>query len=195
MTNTSFEKRMLFTVLWAIVPSFLLALVLLWSADLSFYLQSIVSIFLGASIIFSLTYFMSNIKDQFISLSNLVEALNIGDFSLRGKSEKAQSGHGELIYQINTLADSLTTARYDFKESQLLLAKVIKQIKVAIIACDESHKITMVNPESETLLAMSESKLIHKTLSDLSLSKLESIKSNSIESLTLGSRNARWHIF
>ena len=195
MANASFEKRMLFTVLWAIVPSFLLALVLLWSADLSFYLQSIVSIFLTASIIFSLTYFMSNIKDQFISLSNLVEALNIGDFSLRGKSEKTQSGHGELIYQINTLADSLTTARYDFKESQLLLAKVIKQIKVAIIACDESHKITMVNPETESLLAMSESKLIHKTLSDLSLSKLESIKSNSIESLTLGSRNARWHIF
>lgn len=195
MTNTSFEKRVLFTVLWAIVPSFLLALALLWSADLSFYLQSLVSIFLAASIVFSLTYFMSNIKDQFISLSNLVEALNIGDFSLRGKSEKAQSGHSDLIYQINTLADSLTTARYDFKESQLLLAKVIKQIKVAIIACDENNKITMVNPETESLLGMNESKLIHKTLFDLSLSQLESIKSNSIENLTLGSRNARWHIY
>lgn len=195
MTNTSFEKRMLFTVLWAIIPSFILAIALLWNAELSFYLQSLVSIFLAASIIFSLSYFMSNIKDQFISLSNLVEALNIGDFSLRGKSEKAQSGHGDLIYQINTLADSLTTARYDFKESQLLLAKVIKQIKVAIIACDENHKITMVNPETESLLGMNESKLIHKKLTDLSLSQLEAVKSNSIENLTLGTRNARWHIY
>jgi len=195
MTPMSFEKRMLVTVLWAVIPSYVLALVLLWSVELSFYLQSLISIFLTFGIVFALSSFINNIKDQFISLSNLVEALNIGDFSLRGKVEKAQSGQSDLIYQINTLADTLTTARYDFKESQLLLAKVIKQIKVAIIACDENHKVTMVNPETESLLAMSESKLIHKTLSDLSLSQLETIKPNSIENLTLGTRNARWHIY
>jgi PAS domain S-box-containing protein len=154
-----------------------------------------VSIFLTSIVGFSISAFIRNIEDQFISLSNLVEALNIGDFSLRGKVEKGQSGHSDLIFQLNTLADSLTTARYDFKESQLLLAKVIKQIKVAIIACDENNKLTMVNPETEKLLGMGESKLIHKTLSDLSLTQLQNINSNSIEHLTLGSRNARWHIY
>jgi len=195
MFKGSFEKRLFTTVLWAILPSYLLALFLLWHIDASFYLQALVTIFLSAIVGFSFHLFYYDIKDQFISLANLVEALNVGDFSLRGKAEIGQSGHSDLIRQINKLADSLTTARYDFKESQLLLAKVIKQIKVAIIACNEQGKITMVNPETEMLLGINESKLSHKTLAELNLGKLSELKSNSIEKLTLGSRTARWHIF
>jgi len=195
MFNSSFEKRIFSTILWAILPSYLLALFLLWHIDTSFYLQSLVTIFLSAIVGFSFHLFYYDIKDQFISLANLVEALNIGDFSLRGKAEVGQSGHSDLIRQVNKLADSLTTARYDFKESQLLLAKVIKQIKVAIIACNEQGKITMVNPETELLLGLNESKLSHKTLADLNLAHVTQFKTNSIEKLTLGSRTARWHIF
>jgi len=195
MFKSSFEKRILTTILWSILPSYFLALFLLWYIDTSFYLQSLVTIFLSAIVGFAFHLFYYDIKDQFISLANLVEALNIGDFSLRGKAESGLNGHSDLIRQINKLADSLTTARYDFKESQLLLAKVIKQIKVAIIACNEQGKITMVNPETELLLGLSESKLSHKTLAELNLSHLTELKSNSIEKLTLGSRTARWHIF
>ncbi len=195
MANGSFEKRIFTTILWAILPSYLLALFLLWHVDTSFYLQSLVTIFLSAIVGFSCHHFYYDIKDQFISLANLVEALNVGDFSLRGKAEKGQSGHSDLIRQVNKLADSLTTARYDFKESQLLLAKVIKQIKVAIIACDEQGKITMVNPETELLLGLNESRLRYKTLADVNLGQLSELSSNSIEKLTLGSRTARWHIF
>ncbi|PKG84937.1 hypothetical protein CXF85_04820 [Colwellia sp. 75C3] len=195
MFNGPFEKRIFTTVLWAILPSYFLALFLLWYIDSIFYLQALVTIFLSAIVGFSFHHFYYDLKDQFISLSNLVEALNIGDFSLRGKAESGQSGHSDLIRQVNKLADSLTTARYDFKESQLLLAKVIKQIKVAIIACDQQGKITMVNPETELLLGLSESKLRHKTLKDVNLGQLTELKSNSIEKLTVGSRTARWHIF
>jgi two-component system nitrogen regulation sensor histidine kinase NtrY len=195
MFTGPFEKRIFTTILWAILPSYLLALFLLWHLDTTFYLQALVTIFLSATVGFSFHHFYYDLKDQFISLSNLVEALNIGDFSLRGKAESGQSGHSDLIRQVNKLADSLTTARYDFKESQLLLAKVIKQIKVAIIACDQQGKITMVNPETELLLGLNESKLRHKTLTDVNLGKLTELKSNSIEKLTLGSRTARWHIF
>ena len=195
MANGSFEKRIFTTVLWAILPCYFLALFLLWSIEASFYLQALVTIFLSAIVGFSCHHFYYDIKDQFISLANLVEALNVGDFSLRGKAEKGQSGHSDLIRQVNKLADSLTTARYDFKESQLLLAKVIKQIKVAIIACDQQGKITMVNPETELLLGLNESKLRHKTLFDVNLGQLTELTSNSIKKLTLGSRTARWHIF
>ena len=195
MANSSFEKRIFTTVLWAILPCYFLAIFLLWYIDTSFYLQALVTIFLSAIVGFSFHHFYYDIKDQFISLANLVEALNIGDFSLRGKAEEGQSGHSDLIRQVNKLADSLTTARYDFKESQLLLAKVIKQIKVAIITCDQQGKITMVNPETELLLGLNESKLRHKTLTDVNLGQLSKLSSNSIEKLTFGSRTARWHIF
>jgi len=195
MANGSFENRIFTKVLWAILPCYLLAIYLLWTIDSSFYLQALVTIFLSAIVGFSCHQFYYDIKDQFISLANLVEALNVGDFSLRGKAEVGQSGHSDLIRQVNKLADSLTTARYDFKESQLLLAKVIKQIKVAIIACDEQGKITMVNPETELLLGLSESKLRHKTLAEIKLGQVSELTSNSIEKLTIGSRTARWHIF
>jgi len=195
MFKASFEKRVLRTVLFAVLPSYFLALFLLWQIEASFYLQALVTIFLSAIVGFSFHHFYYDIKDQFIALANLVEALNVGDFSLRGKAEAGQSGQSDLIRQINKLADSLTTARYDFKESQLLLAKVIKQIKVAIIACNEQGKITLVNPETELLLGLSEAKLRHKTLQDLQLEQLSKLTSNSIEKLTLGSRTARWHIF
>ena len=195
MLSESFEKRLLRTILIAVLPSYFLAIFLLWQLETSFYLQALVTIFLSAIVGFALQHFYYEIKDQFISLANLVEALNIGDFSLRGKAEDEQSGQSDLIKQINKLANSLTSARYDFKESQLLLAKVIKQIKVAIIACNEQGKITMVNPETELLLGLSESKLRNKTLQDLELTQLNQLTSNTIEKLTLGSRTARWHIF
>jgi two-component system nitrogen regulation sensor histidine kinase NtrY len=195
MSERSFEKKVLSTVLWAILPSYSLALFLIWHIDSSFYLQTLVSIFLTAVVGFSFHRFYYELKDQFISLANLIEALNIGDFSLRGKAETDQTGHSDLIFQINKLADSLTSARFDFKESQLLLAKVIKQIKVAIIACDENGKITMVNLETELLLGQKESRLIHKNLSDLELSQLEVFKNQSIEKIKVGSHTTRWHIY
>jgi hypothetical protein len=72
MSERSFEKKVLSTVLWAILPSYLLALFLIWHIDISFYLQALVSIFLTAVVGFSFHCFYYELKDQFISLAILI---------------------------------------------------------------------------------------------------------------------------
>lgn len=193
--DKSFEIKQLKIAAWSCIPSCLLATYFLWASDWNVYLKSLISIFLLSATVFHLYSFYDKLKDQFISLANLVEALNVGDYSLRAKVASEGAGHSDLVNQINRLADSLTSARYDYKESQLLLAKLLKQVGVVIFACDEKNHITMANPAAEAFFSKPESKLVNLSLTDLDVSSLIDAKSNQVILLNINQSASRWHLF
>lgn len=183
------------SVLWAALPGNFIALVLLWQAPLSFYLQALISVLQVLVVAINLYYLFDKLNEQFLSLANLVEALNAGDYTLRAKGAAEKSALGDLVLQVNRLADNLSTTRFEYKESQLLLAKLIKQIGVVIFACDENDTLSMANPAAELFFAKSESKLVHLTLNDLNVSELQTLNTNQLVSLTVNGKVSRWHLY
>lgn len=83
------------------------------------------------------------------TLSGLLEALREGDYSLRG----VQGGVlGDVIYDINALAERLQQERLTFEESSHLLGKTLAALDSAVFAFDGTGKLRLVNPAGQRLL-------------------------------------------
>ena len=70
------------------------------------------------------------------TLSNLLEALREGDYSLRGSRARRGDAIGEVVIEINTLSQTLREQRLAFEGKSALLAKVIAALDIAVIAFD-----------------------------------------------------------
>ncbi|MFT4927268.1 MAG: two-component system nitrogen regulation sensor histidine kinase NtrY [Phenylobacterium sp.] len=154
MTSRStlpFERKLLLLSLISSLPCAVALIILMFNSELSVYLTIMAAIILAIVIAYC-TYSISSKTDYlFRTLSNLLEAMATGDYSLKGRNELTTSALGDLVKQINTLSDTLANQRLEVKEHQLLLAKIIRQIDVAIIAIDGHQHISLANPAAAKL--------------------------------------------
>ena len=100
------------------------------------------------------------------TLSTLVEAIRLEDYSLRSSRFREPGVLGELYKQVNALADCLQRTEQQEQELRGLLGKVIAQIQVAILAIDSGQKIQLVNPQAAKLAALPASALIDHAFAD-----------------------------
>lgn len=190
----NFETHFLRLVLWLFLPCYGVLLALLYHTELNLYLKLLVFSFITLCSAFVYFLLKSKLTEQFMQLSNIIEALNQGDYTLRIKGATKNSAHSQLVNEINQLADTLTNERFHFKESQLLLAKLLKQIDVAIFATNNQGIFTQANPAALRLLNIKEATLNKYGLAQLGLSDLISAQSNSVINLS-SSQGGRWHLF
>ncbi|MBB6088154.1 sensor histidine kinase [Wenzhouxiangella marina] len=86
------------------------------------------------------------------TLSNLMEALREGDYSLRGRRARFSDSLGEVVREINQLAESLRLERLGAREASALLAKVIDVIDISVFAFSSDRRLQLINPAGERLL-------------------------------------------
>ena len=75
------------------------------------------------------------------TLSNLLEALREGDFSLRGSRARRGDPIGEVVWEINALSQTLRDQRHRVEETNALLGKVIGAIDIAIFTFDAERRL------------------------------------------------------
>ena len=167
------ENRMALVVLLAGLPAFALLCWLLWSKSwLTFHPAVLLTAMLLACWLGSAWFVRQRLVNQLRKLSNLVEAVRLGDFSLRGRSDGDTGGYGELVREINTLAQQLRDQRLRTEETQHLLGKVIRDIDVAILAFDDQLQLTLANPAACQLLGDDWSALRRRSVDELKLRPL-----------------------
>jgi two-component system nitrogen regulation sensor histidine kinase NtrY len=167
-----FEHQLLkYVAIATLVPVCLLFLSL-WYYDTSINLIVLLVLLLFCLIGFCVSSVYRKITYQFRTLSNLLEGMVNGDYSLRGRRHVKDDALGQLVDQINSLADTLTEQRFTAFESQLLVEKVIQHIDVAIIAIDENNNLALLNPAAEKLLNVELSQVINMPLNYIAESLL-----------------------
>jgi len=92
--------------------------------------------------------------------ANLLAALREEDFSVRGRGARAGDPLGELLLEINQLADALRSQRSSALEAGALLRRVMDEIQVAVLAFDESGRAVLANRAAERLLGVPLSRLL-----------------------------------
>jgi nitrogen fixation/metabolism regulation signal transduction histidine kinase len=92
--------------------------------------------------------------------ANLLAALREEDFSVRGRGARAGDPMGELLLEINQLADALRSQRSSALEAGALLRRVMDEIQVAVLAFDESGRAVLANRAAERLLGVPLSRLL-----------------------------------
>jgi nitrogen fixation/metabolism regulation signal transduction histidine kinase len=103
------------------------------------------------------------------TLAGLLEALRQGDYSLRGVQGGAL---GDVVYDINALAERLQQERLEFEESSFLLSKTLAALDGAVFVFDEATRLRLVNPAAERLLDAPRAQLFGRDAEALGLSAL-----------------------
>src|SRR5687767_10475325 len=103
------------------------------------------------------------------TLSNLLEALREGDYSLRGTRARRGDAVGEVIWEVNALAHTLREQRLKVEETLALLTKVLATIDIAIFAFDASQRLRLINPAGQRLLATSSAAAQGRSAEELGL--------------------------
>lgn len=180
----SFESQLTRLSLMASLPLFILVIGLMIYADISIYIILLTILLSSISIVFCHSQIHRKSAYQFRSLSNLLDAMIQGDYTLRAYSGNHDLALKELILAINTLAERLNKQRIESVESQLLLRTVINHIDVAIIALNDENKLIFFNPAAQKLLQIENTQTGENEL-NLQLEQLSLIKSGENKVLPL----------
>ena len=140
-----------FLALIMCVPCLMLATISLIVAGISGYLIAFVIIVLSLFIIFVVMISRQRAEQQIRTLSNLIESMIDGDYTLRGRLQHNQAFQ-ELLILVNNLADTLSQHKIEAKESRLLLEKFMQQMDAMVLAIDEQGFIVMANDSAKKLL-------------------------------------------
>ncbi|NMP30689.1 PAS domain-containing protein [Thalassotalea sp. M1531] len=191
-----FERQLLKYLLVATLVPAIALVIALWYYGASRYLIGLIILSLTCLTGFCATTLYQKITFQLRTLSNLLEGMVHGDYSLRGRrgSSDTNNALGQLINQINALADTLLAQRYTATESQLLVAKIIQHIDVSIIAVDDEKNIAFVNPAAEKLLNITESSVIGSPLEFIGGKSLLEVNNHDVVNLEFAGQIGRYQV-
>jgi len=133
------------------IPCLLVTTISLYIANVSIYLIAFINIVLSLLAVFVVVSSRQHSEQQIRTLSNILEAMIDGDYSLRGRLQHNQAFQ-ELLGSVNSLAETLSRHKVEAKESKLLLEKIMQQMDAMVIAVDEQGFIVMANDSAKKLL-------------------------------------------
>ena len=128
------------------------------------------------------------------TLSNLLGALREGDYSLRARGARMNDALGEVIWEVNALADSLREQRLGAMEATALLRKVLAQIDVAMFGFDGRQRLQLVNESGKRLLGRSDKELLGCHASDLGLAGCLEGETPRVLDIALPGGSGRWEL-
>ena len=166
-------------VLIASLPCYFLALYTLRLAGASWSFTLFCAIVLGLIILYATVTGKRKANYHIQTLSNLVEAMIDGDYTMRGRKQ-SNPAFQELLNLINQLAETLNLHKIQAEESQLLLEKIINQMDALLIATNENGEIAMLNQSARKIFKLSSNDENIHSLQDLKLSALETARSSDV---------------
>ncbi len=103
------------------------------------------------------------------TVSNLLAALREEDFSFRARGRGGDDALSQVLFEVNTLADTLKHQRLGALEATGLLRSVMEEIDVAVFAFDQTEQLRLVNRAGEGLLGFAAERALGRTATDLGL--------------------------
>jgi len=176
------------------LPGTAIALLLLWRGDFSSKVQwtltlLIVGLWWGVSVA---------LRDRVVyplqTLSNLLAALREEDFSIRARGQRRDDPLGEVLIEMNALADTLREQRLGAMEATSLLRAVMEEIPVAVFAFDPERRLRVVNRAGERLLSRPVERLLGRTADELGLAQCLTLTGPTSASLTFPGGAGRWEV-
>jgi two-component system, NtrC family, nitrogen regulation sensor histidine kinase NtrY len=190
----SYETRLFLGALIVAVPSLLVLIIVLWSHEQS----RGYALPLSAGVILLTVILAYEVRRRAVyplrTLSNLLEALREGDYSLRGSAARRGDAIGEVVIEINTLSQTLREQRLAVEEKSALLAKVIAALDIAVLAFDSESFLKLANPAAERLLGSRFSELSGRSAAALGLGDWLELGEPRISERTFPGGSGRWEV-
>jgi two-component system, NtrC family, nitrogen regulation sensor histidine kinase NtrY len=127
------------------------------------------------------------------TVSNLLAALREGDFSIRARTGGGSDPLEHVMFEINTLADTLRGQRLGAQEATALLHAVMAEIDVAIFAFDGRQRLVLVNRYGARLLGTPDTDLVGRSADALGLQGALQTP-GTLQDLTFTGGSGRWEV-
>ena len=189
----TYDRRVTLLALAAGLPAVITSFVLLWIGQYPWLIRVTIG-----TILFGLWLGVTfALRDRIIrplqTVSNLLAALREDDFSIRARGAIANDALGQVMLEVNTLAETLRTQRLGAQEATVLLRAVMAEIDVAIFAFDSDRRLVLVNRFGERLLGRAGSELVGHLADDLGLQHALG-STSTIQDLSFPGGVGRWEI-
>ena len=169
MRGLDFERRLVLDVLVVLLPLLItLASVIAFGAPRNVGGWAMIALAAVATLLL-IDRLRARVVFPLYTLSNLLEALREGDFSLRGSRARRGDAIGDVVWEVNALAQTLRDQRLRAEESSALLARIVAAIDIAIFSFDHRGRLRLINPAGERLLQVRAGAVIGQTADELAL--------------------------
>src|SRR5216110_3489060 len=190
----SYEGKITWLTVAAALPAIFVALALLWFGDYGAKVQWTLTILIIASFLGFISSAREHIVHPLRTMSNLLAALREGDYSIRARGARAGNALGEVLFEINSLGETLRLQPLGAFEPTGLFLTIMSEIDVAAFTFYPRRRLRLVNRAGETLLGQPIDKLLGKTANELALDRC--LETNEDEPLTLNfaGGSGRWGV-
>jgi nitrogen fixation/metabolism regulation signal transduction histidine kinase len=154
------DLHVFWLAIWAGLPGVAVSLLLLWTRVEDPKTRWSVAVAVVLVWLFGAAAARERVLRPLQTSANLLAALREEDFSVRGRGAKPGDPLGELMLEINQLADALHSQRSSALEAGALLRRVMDEIQVAVLAFDEGGHAVLANRAAERLLGVPLSRLL-----------------------------------
>lgn len=176
------------------LPAIIVALTLTWTGDFAVRTQWTVSVIIV--LVWISLFFM--LRERLIrplhAVSNMLEALREGDYSLRTRTVGRDDALGLILHEVNGLAQMFHDQRLDALEASNLLTRVLAVIDVALFSFDEDDRLRLLNRAGESLLGRPESELLGLGAEELGLAECLSGETPRVMDFAIAEGFGRWEL-
>jgi len=188
------ERRVLLLALLAGAAGVLATLILLWTDDYSDKVRWTIGVLLVGTWLGFAFAVRERVVRPLQIVSNLLAALHEGDFSIRARGARPDDALGEVMLEVNALAETLRQQRLGALEATALLRKVMEEIDVAVFAFDGDARLRLVNRAGERLLLQPMERLVGSSAAELGLEGCLQADAAPILDLAFPGRPGRWEV-
>lgn len=189
-----FERNILLYALLSGLTGTVVALIFVWTSGLSNNSQITLTLLL----VFTWLGFAFSTRAKVVyplrTLTNLLEALRERDFSMRIRGASHEDALGELIFEVNALAQALQDQRFNAMETTALLRKILAEIDVALFGFDHDDRLILINDSGSQLFNEPEDKILGCHIFELGLEDCLTLSTPRIMDLTLPGGKRRWEL-
>ena len=190
---TNYDRRILLLNLAAGLPAVAAATVLLWAGSYPVFVRVAIGSAIGYCWIWVAVKARHRLVHRLQTISNLLAAIREGDFSIRARDAGNKDALGAVMFEINTLSDTLRAQRLGAEEATALLRAVMAEIDVAIFAFDPHGQLALVNRYGEHLIGKPPEHIIGRKASELGLD-LDLRSGSHVHDIEFPGGSGRWEI-
>lgn len=175
-------------------PAVLLCIALLWAGDFAPRTRWT----LGALVVVSWGGLLFLLRERLIrplhAVSNMLEAIREGDYSLRTRTPDQKDALGLILHELNELTQTFHDQRLDALEASNLLTRVLAVIDVALFAFDDGNRLRLLNRAGESLLGRPQAELIGLDAEELGLAECLSGETPRVMNFAVARGFGRWEL-
>lgn len=189
----SHEKHAALVAILAGVPALVVAAGLAWASDLALPVRLLLVGVPAAALVAGAVRVHRRVRDPLQTVASLLQGLREGNYSVRARPG-GDDAIGQVWGELNQLADVLQHRRLTEVETSALLASVMAELDVAVLAIDGHGRLRLANPAAARLFGEPVTDLLGRSAETLDCADLLTVTGPRIVTLNFPRATGRWEV-